>query len=123
METLLLGIKYIKSLSTLWSFNNVHIFSDRTAARNAIISPTKQDLHHNIIEEIKYISDSIEPITIIATYLPAHCGIVHNEEADRLVKIGAKYAKKLKKIYTWLLKNLKSDNFTCTLRLISHQLD
>ena len=96
METLLLGIKYIKSLSTLWSFNNVHIFSDRTAAKNAIISPTQQDLHHNLIEEIKYISDSIEPVTIIATYLPAHCGIVHNEESDRLVKIGAKYAKKIK---------------------------
>ena len=86
-----LGLKYIKPLSTPWSSNNVHIFSDSIAAINAIISPTQQDLRSNLIEEMKYISKSIEPVTIFATHLSAHSGIAHNKEADRLAKIGANY--------------------------------
>ena len=82
VETPFLGLKYITSLPTPWSFNNVHIFSDNTAAINAIISPTQQDLHSNLTEEIKYISNSNEPVTIFATYSPANSGIVHNEEGD-----------------------------------------
>ena len=93
----LLGLNCITSLPTPWSFNNVHIFRDSTAAINAIISPTQQDLNSNIIQEIKYFSSSTSPVTIFATYSPAHIGIVHSEEANRLAKIGAKYAKKLKK--------------------------
>ena len=86
-----LSLKYIKSLSTPWSFNNVHMFSDSIAAINAIISPTQQDLRSNLIEEIKYISNSIELVTIFATHSSAHKGIANNKEADRLAKIGANY--------------------------------
>ena len=64
-EALFLALKYIKSLSTPHPFNNIHIFSGSTAALNAIISPTLQDLHSNIIEEIKRISNSIEAVTIL----------------------------------------------------------
>lgn len=86
-----LSLKYIKSLSTPWSFNNVHMFSDSIAAINAIISPTQQDLRSNLIEETKYISNSIEPVTIFSTHSPVHSGIAHNKESDRLAKIGANY--------------------------------
>ena len=53
VEALFLGLKYITSLPTPWSFNNIHMFSDNTAAINVIISPTQQDLHSNLIEEVK----------------------------------------------------------------------
>ena len=52
VEAPLLGLKYITSLPTPSSFNNVHIFSDSTAAINVTISTTQQDLHNNPIEEI-----------------------------------------------------------------------
>ena len=52
VEAPLLGLKYITSLPTPWSFNNVHIFSDSTAAINVTISTTQQGLHNNPIEEI-----------------------------------------------------------------------
>ena len=55
---------------------------------HAIISPTQQNLRSNLIEEIKIISYSIEPVTVFATYSPAHSGSVDNEEADRLAKHG-----------------------------------
>lgn len=39
----------------------------------------------------------MEAVTIFVTYSPTHSTIIHNEEVDRLAKIGVKHAKKLQK--------------------------
>ena len=39
----------------------------------------------------------METVIIFVTYQPAHSGITHSEDANRLVRVGAKHAKKLQK--------------------------
>ena len=50
--------RYIISLPTPWSLNNVRIFSDSTVEVNVMISPTQQDLRSKLVEEIKFICNS-----------------------------------------------------------------
>ena len=81
----ILALKHILSAQSQFSANTVHIFSDSIAAINAIASFSLQELHHDKIEEIIRISNSLKCFSFSTTYYPAHCGITQNEEA----KVGA----------------------------------
>ena len=51
-----------------------------------------QEIHHDKIEEIIHISNSLKCFSFNVTYSPVHCGITHNEGADRLAKTGVQAA-------------------------------
>ena len=56
---------------------------------NGIISLSPEEIHHDKIDKIIDISNSLNCFSFNVTYSPAHCGITQNEEADRLAKVGA----------------------------------
>ena len=51
------------------------------------------------------------------TYSPTHCGITQNEEADRLVKVGAQAARKFIKGQEISLAKAKAKNKTLSLKI------
>ena len=95
IDAILLALKHILSAQSQFRANTIHIFSDSIAAINAITSFSPQEIHHDKIEEIICISNSLKCFSFNITYSPAHCGITQNEEAGRLAKVGAKAAQKM----------------------------
>ena len=60
IDDILLALKHILSAQSQFSANTIHIFSDSTAAINTITSFSSQEMHHEKIEEIIRISNSLK---------------------------------------------------------------
>ena len=60
IDDILLALKHILSAQSQFSANTIHIFSDSTAAINTITSFSSQEMHHDKIEEIIRISNSLK---------------------------------------------------------------
>ena len=95
IDVILLALKHISSVQCQFSENAIHIFSDSVAAINVITSLSPQETHHDKIEEIIRISNSLKWFSFNETYFPAECEITENEEVDRLAKVGAQAARKM----------------------------
>ena len=95
IDAILLALKHILSAQSQFSANTIHIFSDSIAAINSITSLSPQEIHHDKIDEIIHISNSLKYFFFNVTYSPAYCGTTQNEEADRLAKVGAQDARKM----------------------------
>ena len=116
IDAIPLALKHILSAQSQFSANTIHIFSNSSAVINSITSFFPQEIHHDKIEEIIRISNSLKCFFNV-TYSPAHCGITQNEEADRLGKVGAQAAQKVVKEQEISLATAKTKNKTLSLKI------
>ena len=80
IDAILLALKHILSGQSQFSANTIHKFSYSISAMNAITSFSPQEIHHDKIEEIIRISNSLKCFSFNLTYSPLHCGITQKKK-------------------------------------------
>ena len=91
----------------------IHIFSDCQSAIQAVVSPVIQNNYHLVISKIHNNIKQIQTAnsnTININWVPGHCNINQNEEADRLAKTGANLAGKVNKQKVITINEAKAHN-------------
>ena len=116
IHAIILALNYIFSAQSKYSVNTIHIFSDSICAINAITSFYPREIHHDKVQEIIRISNSLKCFSFGITCSPAHCGITQNEEVDRLTKAGAQAAQIMIKGLDIRLATAKAKNKHSPLR-------